>query len=396
MQANPAIPTTDDVERITKIKDPVIRNLQITQCYHELAAVLAACTGQAANWCTFATWASKQAGQTIRKEDLARMLERRLSRSPSTVQASNRVAAAVNIQSPNRLMGREDLALRAENFTAVIDRTSDAVGRGNKKVFEEIGYAFARFYQTCLLDSSSGEHRIEPQKIAQFCEELRAGEPPDGQGYLRQAFTHYAQALDETSAKTRAELILLANIEIGFHEQTRLQPEIAESLDAGMMHFLEFARPLFRSIFPANGWFHLAHLYLRRLLGRPTALDLAIRVLLSEARVQLRQTITDFMMTISLPSGVVLKLGEDLTVGFPESLQQITNLELGDFLGKHDLTPDSLNETGALDWADLPDRLHFILDLFRCYQEQQGLSEPPFTPEQVEALKDGRLPDGRL
>ncbi len=67
-------PTTADVDRIAAVSDPVIRNLQITQAYHELAAAVAARVG-GANWCTFATWASKQAGQTIRKEDLAHLLE---------------------------------------------------------------------------------------------------------------------------------------------------------------------------------------------------------------------------------------------------------------------------------------------------------------------------------
>jgi hypothetical protein len=61
-----------------------------------------------------------------------------------------------------------------------------------------------------------------------------------------------------------------------------------------------------------------------------------------------------------------------------------------------DPTPDSQVESGARDWADLPDRLHFIIELFRCYQEIRDLFEPPFTAEQVEALKAGRLPGGRL
>ena len=69
------IPTLSQVEEITAGANSVIRNLQITQCYHELSLALAERTGQSANWCTFATWASKQAGQTIRKEDLARTLE---------------------------------------------------------------------------------------------------------------------------------------------------------------------------------------------------------------------------------------------------------------------------------------------------------------------------------
>jgi hypothetical protein len=391
MNTNLPLPTVEDVQRIITIEDPVVRNLQITQCYHELAAVLARRSGSAANWCTFATWASKQAGQTIRKEDLRRLLERRLKRSASAVQASQGVAAAIGATGANQAFGQPDVMLRANHFLGALDRTSDAVSRGNKKVFEEIGYEFARFYATCLPDVN-----LDEQKITHFCEALQPGEPPNGQGYLRQAFAHYYQALFEAEAKPRAELILLANIEIGFHEQRRLQPEIAESLNAGMVSFLEFARPLFGSLFPWSGWVHLAHLYLRRLLGRPTALDVAIQTLLAEVGSQIRQAITELMMTIALPSGKLLRLGQDLAAGFPESLQQITNPQLKRLLEKHDPTPDSPADSGAADWADFPDRLHFIIDLFRCFQEEPGLFEPPFTPEQVEALKDGRLPDGRL
>ncbi len=391
MHTTTAVPTVEEVTRIINIEDPVLRNLQITQCYHELSEVLTRRTGLAANWCTFATWASRQAGQTIRKEDLARLFERRLLRSASTLQASESFSAAITIQGGNQFLGQQNLALTTENFSTAIDRASAAVSRGNKKVFEEIGAAFARFYTICLLDST-----VDEQQLSRFCEELHPGDPPDGQSFIRQAFTHYSQALLADNAITRAQLILLANIEIGFHEQTRLQPEISESLDAGLLSFLEFSRHLFRSIFPLNGWFHLAHLYLRRLLGRPTALDLAMQALLAEVRMQLRLVITELMMTITFPSGVLLRLGKDLTVGFPESLKQITNPELRLLLDRYDLSPDSLRDSGALDWADLPDRLHFIIDLFRCYQEYQHLFEPPFTPEQVEALKNGRLPEGSL
>ena len=92
--------------------------------------------------------------------------------------------------------------------------------RGNKKVFEEIGREFARFFSTCLNDAT-----FDADKISRFCNELRPGDPPDGQGYLRHAFTCYYQSFFESDAKKCAELLLLANIDIGFHEQTRLQPE---------------------------------------------------------------------------------------------------------------------------------------------------------------------------
>jgi hypothetical protein len=385
------IPTLEEVQRIASQEDPVIRNLQITQCYHELSEILAARTGLAANWCTFATWASKQAGQTIRKEDLARLLESRLRSSPSAVEAAGSIAVSAGLSSANPFESPPEMALNTLHFTPALERASDAVGRGNQKVFEEIGYEFARFYHTCLASEA-----LDHETLSRFCEGLRPGEPPDGQTYLCQAFSHYSQALFENDAQSLAQLVLLANLEIGLHEQIRLQPEIAESLDAGLVSSVEFTRLLFASIFPFSSWLKLAHLYLRRLLGRPTALDQAIRALLAATRIHLRQVITETMMTINLPSGLRLSLHRDLAAGFPDSLQHITNPELQLLLKKYDPTPDSPVDSGALDWADLPDRLHFIIDLFRCYQENPELLMSPFTPEQVEDLKAGRRPAGRL
>jgi hypothetical protein len=161
----------------------------------------------------FSTWASKQAGQTIRKEDLARLLENRLINSPSAALAAENVAAIASPTLTNQFVGQRELALSTINFTNAIDRASDAVSRGNKKVFEEIGKAFARFYNTVILDQS-----YDKDHINRFCEQLRPGQPPEGQSNLSQAFHHCYQALFEQNAKAKAELILLANIEIGVHE----------------------------------------------------------------------------------------------------------------------------------------------------------------------------------
>ena len=81
---HPAVtaPTTAEVDAISIIANPVIRNLKITQCYCELSSAFAGRTGTCANWCTFATWASKQAGQTIRGEDLQRTIENILKQEP--------------------------------------------------------------------------------------------------------------------------------------------------------------------------------------------------------------------------------------------------------------------------------------------------------------------------
>ncbi|OQZ02645.1 MAG: hypothetical protein B6D35_00990 [Candidatus Brocadia sp. UTAMX2] len=386
-----SIPTVTEVARIAAIQDPILRNLQITQCYHELSEALTERTGTSANWCTFATWASKQAGQTIRKEDLVRSLENIFDTEPAATQSVRNVATIAQRMSAKRdLRGIEETVLDILNPFEAIDRASDAVGKGNKKVFEEIGREFARFFSTCLHDPS-----FYTNKITRFCDELRPGDPPDGQHYLRQAFTRYYQSFFESDAKERAELILLANIEIGFHEQTRLQPEIAESLNASLVEPKQFIQRLMKAISPSRNWFSRILLTFTRLLGKLKPFDAAINTLVATARQKARLVITEYMLTLSLPHER-LRLGKDLNAEFPASLKEITNPDLRTLLKRIDPTPDSLHETGAVDWADLPDRLHFIIDLFRCYQESHDLFEPPFTAKQVAALKSGHRPEGPL
>ena len=60
----------EEVRAICRIENSLIRNLRITECYHRLSTAIAQRVGPGANWCTFATWASRQAGCTIRGEDL--------------------------------------------------------------------------------------------------------------------------------------------------------------------------------------------------------------------------------------------------------------------------------------------------------------------------------------
>ncbi|OGO27234.1 MAG: hypothetical protein A2Z16_02845 [Chloroflexi bacterium RBG_16_54_18] len=384
------IPSVADVERIAALNDPVIRNLLITQCYHELSSILTGRTRLNANWCTFATWASKQAGQSIRKEDLARTLERMFTTAPSTVQAAEEVAAsAPRIGASRNPQETQALVWKLLNPIDAIGRSSEAVSRGNKKVFEEIGREFARFYATCLNDAA-----YDAEKITRFCDELRPGDPPEGQSYLRQAFTRYYQALFESDAKRCAELLLLANIEIGFHEQTRLQPEIAEALEVSLVDPAQLTRLLVGASLPFLGWPFSLGLFALRLLRGPSRLELAIGKLVAETQQQIRLLITEHMMTIGLPGGEALHLGQDLRAEYPPPLQQITHPDLRSLLDQVDPTPDSLHESGAMDWSNLPERLHFIVDMFRGYQQTQDLFRSPFTPKQTESLKAGQLPGG--
>ncbi|MBP7149228.1 MAG: hypothetical protein KBD01_16990 [Acidobacteria bacterium] len=385
-------PSLAEIGRVAALEPPVLRNLLITQRYHELSSALAARTSPGANWCTFATWASKQAGQTIRREDLARAVADRLAQGPATATLAECAAALLARLGRSRAPAElHDCVFAALRPSAAFDRAAAAVARGNLKVFAEIAREFARFHDECLAGDGS-----RPEALARFLDGLRPGEPPAGQDRLRAAFTAYHRALSEPGTPARRELLLLANLEIGFHEQTRLQPEIREALDAAWIDRRAFRRRLVLELFPRRGAALLALATTAMPFGTFAALDRAAERLLDDARQKLRETLTDNLMSLALPGGTVLRLGRDLGASFPPELAHLGNPDLLALLARVDATPDSVRSSGATDWADLGERLHFIADFFRCYQQEPRLLGPPFTPAQAAALEDGRVPEGPL
>jgi hypothetical protein len=388
---SPTAPTVADVERIAALSDPVVRNLQITQCYCELSRAFAARTdGDPANWCTFATWASKQAGQTIRKEDLTRTFERLFARSPEVTSMGNAaVASMAELGAKGDPEPIWDAMWKALEPTSAFDRASDAVALGNRKVFEEIGREFAR-----LLALPTAGGAIDLTELGSFRDSLRPGDPPDGQGYLTQAFASYAAALRESDLKARAELILLANLAIGWHEQTRLQPQIAEALDAPFEEPVKLRRELLRHLLHLRIGLAL-RLVLELVPGRATSVKKVLDELDRHVKQIAHEAITERLMTLTLP-GEVLSLGRDVPGTFPADLIAIDNPDLRALLGRIDPTPDTTCGSGTDDWSSLTERLHFIADLFRVYQQRPTLLSDPFTAEQVAVIKSGGRPAGRL
>jgi hypothetical protein len=385
------IPSPDEVRTIAAITNPAIRNLRITQCYHELSTVFISRTSPVANWCTFATWASKQAGQSIRREDLLRSVEARLNLGQmEELKVLWRIAGELGIE--NALQQKLFAIIRNTWLAVIIDNISDAVARGNRKVFEEIGWEFARFLSLCFRDEAFDQQRLDA-----FCTGFRAGNPPDGQHYLKQAFTNYYQAFFEQDPQLRTELQLLANLEIGFHEQTRLQPEIAASLNAALAIDIEMVRKkIVDSFFSPDSWLARFRLTYLKITGQTSRLDKAIDQLMNRLQGTVRELLTAHLMTLTLPPDLRLSLGRDLNKPYPEALTRISCTSLLTLLSEIDPTPDSVAQSGAIDWADLRERIHFIAELFRCYHIEPVLHNAAFTPQQVGAMQEGKLPAGRL
>jgi hypothetical protein len=372
-------PAIEDVDRISAISNPVARNLQITQCYHVLSRSFRTLHGPSANWCTFATWASRQAGQSIRKEDLVRTFEYQFRNSPGIGLAVKEIMkhASSRFSKDGLDSGTEKMlsALRPEE---IFDRVSDAVARGNKKVFDEIGRIFADFLEKFQNDTS-----LDTRKISEFCAALQQGDPPDGQMLLREVFTAYYRARFTEDPKERDELVYYANLLTGCHEQTRLQPEIAEALNAAFQEREAIKKRIVKIIVPGS-WLRLRN-RIARLFGRDLILDRALNRFADQVQLIFRKVTTHYLMTLELANGEILRLGRDLEGTFPDSLSTIHQPELKELLQNVDPTPDSLVQSGARDWANFDERMHFITDFFRIYHHHQPLFNPPLSDAELNA-----------
>jgi hypothetical protein len=375
----PAVPTIDDVRRIAAIASPVIRNLQITECYARLSAALAASGGgPGANWCTYATWASRQVGATIRGEDLLDDLQRLLVEGSwllHPIQGVWRQLLRRGLFQPGTRLGR----LMAELHTPLdaFARASEAAAAGNLKVFAEIGLEVARYLEGGV-------------PFEKFLEDLRPGDPPDGQGYLRDAFTCYERQRAERDPNAHAELGVLGNLQIGLHEQIRLQEQIRQAIDAPFVTEEDLGLRVLVAVFPsARAWWLI--------IQRPSAAVFGVfaGALQRESTRLAREVITGSLMVLSLP-GRVLDLGTNLPDGFPEPLREPANRDLIALIARYEPVPPVPDDCAADDWSVLHQRMHYISHVFRVFHLDDALDRPPFTPEQIASFERGVVPDGDL
>lgn len=379
-------PGVADVARITAISNRVIRNLEITQCYAELSASMRERTGAAANWCTFATWASRQAGSTIRGEDLLERFKRSLEGRASLLaplQSLYRMLLRKGLFEPDTKLGRAVREIHTP-FDA-FERASEAVAEGNLKVFAEIGQEFARFMASVPIDA-----RPDSEEVRVFIAGLRPGLPPEGQDYLKEAFVHYQQQGEETDPAGRAAWILLANLKIGLHEQTRLQPQITAAVEAPVATAADLGARVLRLLIPrSQQWPRPLRLALAALLNWLAAK-------LRKAAVKItRKVVTESLMVLKLPNEV-LYLGRNLEVSPPLLFSGTLPPALDKFVKEYDPCPPGGTACAAQDWGDLRQRMHYILHLFRAYAEEASLFSWPFTAEQVASFRAGIIPEGEL
>ncbi|WP_159397713.1 hypothetical protein [Sorangium cellulosum] len=360
------------VEEIAALSDDTFRNYLITYSYHLLDEQMRPYLGPNLSWVGFASWASELAGRCIRGEQFP---------------------------------------LRAMMPAAIVSRVGRAVARGNQLVYADIAPVFRDF--THYMTRASEAERASVSKLAArggnslrdlVKEVLRLDPRPlreGGQALLCSAFEQYFIAAYERDPDARAERTFVANAAVGLHEQTRLDPMIDEMLSFQLVNraarlaltplfgLADLTRPA-RAKVSALGGAELMRRTVSRWPGLTETAELA-----EEARIFLRQVrdgrlayafSTRFVLALPLADDV-FAVGKDVLplddgAMFPEHLRVFDTTDqhfralLDDVLA-WDRTPDSLAGSGASDWADLGDRLNFILDLFRSRQQNPALFANP-------------------
>ena len=194
---------------------------------------------------------------------------------------------------------------------------------GNRIVLEDIGKQTARFVET--FHNKVDE---DPEALDQFVTELRPGETSTGgQDLLRKAFTHYYRARYAKDQKSKHEAAYFANCLAVLHEHIRLEPYIKKS-----MPFI------------------------------------------------IRKCATKRLMQFDVGK-VKLRVSEEVPAlegaSFPDSLREITNTELDNFLNGTDSWAGDLSAKPARDWTNIRERMRYIVRLFRVmHLEQSVFSEP--------------------
>jgi hypothetical protein len=358
-------PLPTDLDAIASIPDGALRNLLITQRYHDLSAALAeTLEGDAfgnVNWSTFATWASKTAGLSIRDEEVPPFVDK--------------LAA--------------EQSLLVAPVRATLRNVSQSIADGNLKVFAELAPIFAKFVKTFRDTPGADDARL-----AAFVGAFDPAPSSDGgQQPLIGAFTAYYKAMKTTDEAARARCMLLGNCLIGLHEQTRLQPQIKDAMDAP----IDLIVPQHLPPAPGGGFFASLIDRAERSLEEVTQL----------ARDAWEVAATQTMMSLSLPDGATLSLGRNIPPTaaarsyLPAALEGIADpTDLVALLQQFDRAHgDSDTGSRSIDWRVLEDRMNFIVNLFRSRQQDAELMGPPFNADQRAAFEARKMPGpdlGRL
>jgi hypothetical protein len=332
--------------------DRTLSNLKVTHAHYRLSEALRDVVGPegGANFHTWAVWGSRKAGVTIREEGLDRALREVTIIACCTGLLAGFLLGVVLwpwfawvavpvLSAVGALCG----AWTGRCWMiAGRRRAAELMLTGNHIVLEDIGGQTARFitwYET--------RDRPGALTFSQFLEGFRPGETAQGgQDLLRRAFQQYYRAAQSDDLTEKRQATYFANCLAILHEHIRLQPYITGSLP----------------------WI-------------------------------VRRCVTFKLMRFDV-GPLRLAVGDDVPsldgLEYPDDLQELRDPELTDFL--HGLTRGEVGLAGTAtrDWTRLPERMRYIVNLFRALHLHPDVVTSPYSARQFECIQAGQIPAGQL
>ncbi|MGM0558130.1 MAG: DUF2515 family protein, partial [Myxococcota bacterium] len=357
---------------IAATDDPIFRNYLITQRYWRLSEAMMDLIGRRdLVWPAFGAWASAQAGRHMRLESpaFARFAPRPLRR-----------------------------------------RIRDMLGRGNQLVFSDIAPPFEQFIDFARTRRGLELAECAPAEPDQIAASIRdelgldprpISEHDEGQRLMIVAFSQYFMALHEQNPDSRAERIYVANCCVGLQEQTRIDCMLDALLDVDAANDVApwLAIPVALTWWSTGPLRWLTKLIATTGLGPIERLAQSVRRAERSARVWESCLLEDrFSQVLGTRLFMHFQLnGEELDIDadvpwasadaiFPDELAEFdtTCPQFRAYLDevlRWDRTPDTTEDSAAMDWTELGDRMNFILDLFRTRQQDEQLAINPLTIE---------------
>ncbi len=326
-----------EIDEAISTPDASLSNRKITLIHFNLSQALQTLTGtdSGANFHTWAVWGSRKAGVTIRQEDLGEAIRNATIVSGIVGLLAGALISSISIALwltslpwiivlPSALVGMVCGGLTGR-WIAIYSRreASRLILEGNRIVLEDIGKQTARFIETF-----HDKHQPDDQLLESFLAEFRTGDTSKGgQDLLREAFTNYYVARYSTDLKQKHESTYFANCLAVLHEHIRLEPYIK-----GSMPFI------------------------------------------------IRKCATKRMMQFDVGK-VQLKVSEEVPrlegVPFPESLHDLSNRRLNEFLVGREGWGGGFNALPTRDWTNIRERMRYIVQLFRVmHLDRSVFSEP--------------------
>jgi mpaB/rubber oxygenase-like protein len=345
---------TAQVEEICKLRDDVYRNRWITFAYWDISRRLHNLIGDNANWCTFSTWSSRTIGENLRLDKATRRIDELIYDKQTSISPRDHPWL---LRLQYRVTTRDDGAAQ------------QALALGNRLIFHEIGYAVIQLLE--WVDQNPGfdltawkqyrASKVNPYPATDLF-------PKADKHQLWSGLDCYYEARNpQIDEQRRAELVLRGGVLLGAYEQTRADTMLKVALDP-------FPGDLVRALQPDP--------------HAPAQLSLGNASRSWPRRVMapvFGGAMTRWVMALDVPLFAwtirPLRLGHGIPRPdgraslYPPALQTLP-ADLSALFGEHDRSGGNPGRCAAQNWTRLPDRMNFIVNLFRAGQQDDNLYRP--------------------